>query len=301
LPSWKAWPTGGVCTIVYESLAGRRDPDHSIGRYHAPHCSVHFEMRSAVALSLVCVLAAGSQTPQQWGQRQRPGGCVPPENTPSDFAFYFTRAVYSDYSRWGRRSWSTDCPAADRHFVVGLRRLTDIDVFDQQHLVPLEDPGLRHFPLLYAVEVGRMALTDEEIKGLRSYLLAGGMLIVDDFWGSREWANFEREISGVLPEFPIVELPRDHAVLGTFYHIKEILQVPNVGNAVRGGPTWEQDGYVPHLRAIFDDRDRLLVLINWNTDLGDAWEWADDPYYPLTYSNYAYRLGVNMVLYGMTH
>jgi len=185
--------------------------------------------------------------------------------------------------------------------VVGLRRLTDIDVFDQQHLVPLADPGLRHFPLLYAVEVGRMALTGDEVKGLRSYLLAGGMLIVDDFWGSREWANFEREISGVLPEFPIVELPRDHAVLGTFYHIKEILQVPNVGNAVRGGPTWEQDGYVPHLRAIFDDRGRLLVLINWNTDLGDAWEWADDPYYPLTYSNYAYRLGVNMVLYGMTH
>jgi hypothetical protein len=227
--------------------------------------------------------------------------CVPPDTTPPGLAFYFTRAVYNDYSTWGRGSWSIDCPEADQHFVYGLKHLTDIDAFDSQHLVPLEDPALRNFPFLYAVEVGRMALSDSQRVGLRDYLLAGGMLVVDDFWGSREWANFEREISLVLPEYPIVELPLDHPLLSTFYHIDSILQVPNVRNGINGGPTWEQDGYVPHLKAIFDDRGRLLVLISWNSDLGDAWEWADDPFYPRVYSNYAVRLGVNMVLYGMTH
>lgn len=256
-------------------------------------------MRLVVLLPLVCLLVSGSQEPQPWMQRR--GRCFPPDTTPPGFAFYFTRAVYTDYTGWGRGSWSTDCPEADQHFVIGLKRLTDIDAFDLQHLVSLENPELRRFPLLYAVEVGRMALTDAEVAGLRGYLLAGGMLMVDDFWGSRQWENFEQEIRRVLPEFPVVELPPDHPVLGTFYHIDEILQVPNVGNGVRGGPTWEWDGYVPHLRAIFDDHERLLVLISWNSDLGDAWEWADDPFYPLQYSNYAYRLGVNVVLYGMTH
>jgi hypothetical protein len=256
-------------------------------------------MRLAALVPLACLLATGGQGPQ--ARMQRRGVCVAPDRTPAGFAFYFTRAVYHDYLRWGRSSWSTDCPEADQHFVIGLKRLTDIDVFDLQHLVPLDDPDLRRFPLLYAVEVGHMALTDSEVAGLRDYLLAGGMLMVDDFWGSREWASFEGEIRRVLPEFSIVELPLDHPLLGTFYHIGEILQVPNVRNGVRGGPTWEQDGYIPHLRAIFDDQGRLLVLISWNSDLGDAWEWADDPYYPLKYSNYAYRLGVNVVLYGMTH
>jgi len=105
----------------------------------------------------------------------------------------------------------------------------------------------------------------------------------------------------VLPEYPIVELPMDHPLLDTFYQIDTVLQVPNVRQGRWGGRTWEQDGYVPHLRGILDGEGRLLVLISWNSDLGDAWEWADDPYYPILYSNYAYRLGVNLVLYGMTH
>jgi len=166
--------------------------------------------------------------------------------------------------------------------------------------VALDDPELRRFPFLYAVEVGRMALTEAEVDGLRGYLLAGGFLVVDDFWGTREWENFESEMRRVLPERAIVELPQDHPLLNTFYGIDSIVQVPNVGNGMRGGPTWERDGYVPHLRAIFDDGGRLMVLISWNSDLGDAWEWAENPHYPLPYSNYAISLGVNLVLYGMS-
>ncbi len=133
-----------------------------------------------------------------------------------------------------------------------------------------------------------MSLGPEEIEGLRSYLLAGGLLVIDDFWGAYEWQNFEYEIRQVLPEFDIVDLAIDHPIFTTFYEIEEIIQVPNVGNGIGGYRTHERDGYVPVVRGIHDENGRLMVIINWNTDLGDAWEWADDPYYPLKYSTYAY-------------
>jgi hypothetical protein len=151
------------------------------------------------------------------------------------------------------------------------------------------------------LEVGYMQLTPAEVEGLRDYLAAGGFLFVDDFWGQYEWENFEWEIHKVLPGSEIVELSTDHPLFETFYDINEILQVPNVGNARNGYSTGEKGGDVPHVRAIFDETERLVVLINWNTDLGDAWEWAEDPYYPLTYSNYAYQLAVNAIIYAMSH
>jgi hypothetical protein len=208
--------------------------------------------------------------------------------------------MYTSYGRWGRGSWAVDFPKADVQFLYALRRLTGIDAYELEHPVALDDPALRRFPFLYAVEVGRMALTEPEVEGLRGYLLAGGFLVVDDFWGTWEWENFESEIRRVLPEYPIVELPVDHPLLNTFYGIDSIVQVPNRRQGMWGGPTWENDGYVPHLRAIFDKADRLMVLISWNSDLGDAWEWAEDPRYPLPYSNYAISLGINLVLYGMS-
>ncbi|MFQ5704861.1 MAG: DUF4159 domain-containing protein [Gemmatimonadales bacterium] len=220
--------------------------------------------------------------------------------------FYFTRAEYSG-TRWGygrgygRGSWATDWPKADIQFLIGVKRLTNIDAYDYDNPVRLDDPKLRRYPFIYALEVGYMNLTEGEVVGLRSYLLAGGFLVIDDFWGTYQWANFEVQIKRVLPEFSIVDLPLDHPLLNAFYNIDEILQVPNVGNGRRGGPTWEQDGFVPKLRGIFDDRGRLMVVINWNTDLGDAWEWAEDPWYPLKYSNFAYSLGINMIVYGMSH
>lgn len=214
--------------------------------------------------------------------------------------FYFTRAVYSGY---GRRyaSWSVDFPKADIQFLIGLKRLTNIDAYDLENPVRLDDPNLRRYPFLYALEVGFMALTEAEVEGLREYLLAGGFLVIDDFWGSYQWANFESQMARVLPEYKIEDIPMDHPMLSVFYEIDELVQVPNVGLGRMGGRTWEQDGYEPALRGIFDENGRLLVVINWNTDLGDAWEWAEDPWYPWYFSNYAYKLGVNMILYGMTH
>ncbi|MSR23180.1 MAG: DUF4159 domain-containing protein [Gemmatimonadetes bacterium] len=220
--------------------------------------------------------------------------------------FYFSRGAYPSGFRQGRRggggSWATDFEKADRQFLVVLDQLMNIDAFPCENVVYLDDPHMRQFPFVYMVSVGRMGLTPPEAEGLRSYLLQGGLIFVDDFWGTREWDVFQNEISRVLPEYPIVEIPPDHLIFRIVYPIREVLQVPNVGNA-RRGPTYyyEQDGYVPHLRGIFDEKGRLLVLISWNSDLGDAWEWAEQPDYPWDRSNYAFQLAFNAITYAMTH
>lgn len=236
------------------------------------------------------------------GRRMEPG------ELPGSKPFYWTRAVYSGYGRgWyggggrGGGSWATDFPKGDRQFLVVLKRLVRLNAYDWENAVRLDDPQLRRFPIIYAVEVGRMDMTEPEVEGLRSYLEHGGFLIVDDFWGSREWAVFEHNMRRVFPEKPIVDLPLDHPLFSSFYDIEEIIQVPNINNAAGGYRTHERDGTTPYVRGISDDKGRLMVVINWNTDLGDAWEWAESPYYPLNFSTYAYELGANMIVYGMTH
>ena len=218
--------------------------------------------------------------------------------------FYFTRMAYSAGGmgrRWRRQSWATDYPKSDRQFLTVLERLTGLDIFLEEHPRLLTDEHLNRFPFLYAVEVGAMSMSPEEAAALREFLLRGGFLVVDDFWGTWEWENFEFEMQKVFPELPIVNVSLDHEIFHNFYDIEEIIQVPNVGNGVRGYSTHERDGYEPFVKGIFDEEGRLLVIINWNTDLGDAWEWAENPYYPLKYSTYAYQMGVNFIIYAMSH
>ena len=229
--------------------------------------------------------------------------------------FYFTRGIYTSDSRWGSYgfgyrdgsrdsypggSWRVDYPKADRQFVFGLRRMTILDAYESENPIYLTDQNLSRYPFLYMLEVGNMTLTEQEVESLRRYLQVGGFLFIDDFWGSWEWMAFDREISRVLPGAMIVDLPLEHPLFHSFYDIEKIEQVPSI-RIVNGGPTYEQDGFIPRVRAIFDADDRLMVLINWNTDLGDAWEWVDNPYYPLQYSNFAYQLAVNAILYAMSH
>ncbi|MFV1986706.1 MAG: DUF4159 domain-containing protein [Gemmatimonadota bacterium] len=224
--------------------------------------------------------------------------------------FYFTRAVFSGGRGFrGRGAWSTDYPKADRQFLFVIRRLlTLLDAYEWENPVRLDDPQLRRFPFLYALEVGFMDLTEPEVEGLRSYLEAGGFLVIDDFWGARQWANFEYQMSRVLPDRRIIELPLDHQIFHQFYDIDEILQVPNIGNGVRGGSYAECAGCPPRVFAILDDQDgvvdeadRIMVVINFNTDLGDAWEWSENPMYPFRESSYAYELAINYIIYAMTH
>jgi hypothetical protein len=230
------------------------------------------------------------------GTTQSPGSSIPePE-------FTFVRAVYTSLRPWGYyKGWYTDWPKADRQFLLGLQRLTSIRVAREGKTIPLTDPELYKYPFLYSVEVGQWDLSDEEVSSLGEYLRRGGFLFCDDFWGSLEWANFERNMRRVLPEGRIEDLPRDHPLFHAYYDIQEIIQTPNVGNAIERRPTYEQDGFVPHCRGISDEKGRLMVVINWNTDLGDAWEWADLPGYPARYSTYAYQVGINAIVYAMSH
>jgi hypothetical protein len=235
-------------------------------------------------------------------------------DAPGRREFHFTRAMYTD-NRWGGNvlgdggpAWSIDYPLADRVMVAVATRLSNLDACVWENPISLADPDLRRFPFLYSLEWGFATLTEAEVEGLRGYLLAGGFLMLDDFWGTAEWASFERQMRRVFPDRPIVEIPEDHVLFRTFYSMDgEIIQVPNVGNGravgarIPGATTSERDGYVAHLRGIFDDSGRLMVAINWNTDLGDALEWAEDPNYPLSFSAFASRLFLNHIMYAMTH
>ena len=265
---------------------------------------------SAVALTLLTAAPSHWDDPSSEVRLPRAGEPVEQASQQAKGVpreFYFSRTIYTDYGsgfrrRRGRGSWATDYPKADQIFLSFIDRLLpNLDAYEREHTIRLDDPEVRRFPYLYMLEVGRMDLTEPEIVGLRDYLLAGGFLVIDDFWGSREWANFEYQIQLVLPGYEIVDLPLDHPIFTTFYEIDEILQIPEVNRGRNGGPTYEQDGYIPMVKGIHDEDGRLMVVINWNTDLGDAWEWADDPYYPIKYSTYAYEMGVNMIIYAMSH
>jgi hypothetical protein len=218
-------------------------------------------------------------------------------NTDRDREFYLSRGAYSGR---GRSGWATDFEKADRQFLVVLRRLMPIDAYPCENPVLLDDPNLRRFPFLFMVEVGSMGLTPGEVEGLRSYLLAGGFVLIDDFWGTQEWNNFAYEMSRVLPEYEIVEVPMDHSIFNVVYPVEEVLQVPSI-NRAQSGIYSEGDGIIPHMRGIFDEKGRLMMAISWNSDLIDAWEWAEHPDYPWDRSNYAFQVGFNLIVYSMTH
>ena len=220
--------------------------------------------------------------------------------------FYFTRAIYSGSRGWwgrrGRGSWSTDFPKADRQFLFILHRLLQmLDLHEWENPVSLADPELRRFPFLYMLEVGYMNLTDAEIEGLRGYLEAGGFLVVDDFWGEEAWYNFEYHMSRILPGRRIEPIPLEHPIFHQFYDIDEVVTVPSIGNAARGRYEECWGPCTPTVSGIFNDRGELMVVINHNTDLGDAWEWSENPYYPIDRSTYAYELAINYIIYGLSH
>jgi len=222
--------------------------------------------------------------------------------TAGRYPFYWTRAVYSGYGRrgffGGGGSWAVDFPKSDQQFLIVLKRLVRINAYDWENPVSLADPALRKFPLVYMLEVGGMDLTEAEVEGLRGYMDAGGFVIVDDFWGDREWAVFEYNIRRVQPDRPIVDIGLDHPIYSAYYTIDHVEMTPAIGNTVQRTECW---GCETQIKGMYDDDGRLMMMINFNTDLGDAWEWAESPAYPLDISTYAYEIGTNMIVYAMSH
>jgi hypothetical protein len=199
-----------------------------------------------------------------------------------------------------RDSWPTDYPKADRQFVQGVRRLTRVHTRSKEEIVNLDDDSIYRTPWIYAVEVGHWGLTDAQCARLREYLLRGGFLMVDDFHGSQEWAVFMATLNKVFPDRTVANIEDGDPIFHVLYDLGERYQVPGIQYWFTHH-IYEKDGYEPEWKAIYDDRGRVMVAICHNMDLGDAWEWADHPAYPERYASLAYRVGINYIIYSMTH
>jgi Domain of unknown function (DUF4159) len=206
----------------------------------------------------------------------------------------------SDWTR-GASSWTTDYPRSDRHFATALRRLTRVHARSVEQPVNLDDgDDIYHWPWLYGVEVGHWNLSDAQAKTLREYLLRGGFFMCDDFHGSYEWAVFMESMKRVFPDRPVVEIENKDQIFHSLFDLDDRYQVPGA-QFLYTGRAYEQDGYDAHWRGIYDDKGRLMAAMCFNMDLGDSWEWADEPQYPEKYSALGIRIGVNYVIYAMTH
>jgi hypothetical protein len=200
--------------------------------------------------------------------------------------------------RLGLSLWTQDYPRADRHFSQALRRLTRIHVRSVEQPVNLDEGEAYDWPWLYAVQVGEWGITDQQARELRDYLLRGGFFMADDFHGALEWQVFEESMHRVFPDRTIVDIPDSDPYFHTVYDLDERYQVPGAAHLRLG---YKNDGIGAHWRAIYDDKGRIMVAISFNSDLGDAWEWADSPEYPEKFASLAIRVGVNSVVYAMTH
>ena len=215
------------------------------------------------------------------------------------FGFYGSRRG-SDW-REGYSMWTQDYPRADRHFLQAIRRLTRIHARSVEQPVNLDDgDDVYNWPWLYAVQTGQWKLTDSQALKLREYLLRGGFFMCDDFWGEYQWANFMESMSRVLPGRPVVDLPEDDPILHSVYDLADRYQVPGA-RYVYTGVTEKCENCPARWRGIYDDHGRLMVAITFQSDLGDSWEWADDPRYEERFSALGIRIGVNYIVYAMTH
>jgi glycine/D-amino acid oxidase-like deaminating enzyme len=203
--------------------------------------------------------------------------------------------------REGGTSWTQDYPRADRHFALALRRLTRISARSVEEPVNLDDgDDVYDWPWLCAGEMGDWKLTNSQAKKLREYLLRGGFLMLDDFWGPEEWGRFMESMRLVFPDRPIVEIEDKDSIFHTVYDLDDRYQI--LGQwALHGRMTYRSDGTVAHWRGIYDDHGHIMVAMSFNSDIGDSWEWADDPRYPEKFSALGIRIGVNYVVYSMTH
>lgn len=201
--------------------------------------------------------------------------------------------------REGLSLWTQDFPRADRHFVQAVRRLTRIDTRSVEQPVNLDDgDDVYNWPWLYAVQVGEWGITDPQARKLRDYLLRGGFFMADDFHGTLEWRAFQESMQRVFPDRPIVDIPDSDPIFHTVYDLDDRYQVVGAEHLRTGH---KKDGYVARWRGIYDDKGRVMIAISFNSDIGDSWEWADDPRYPEKFSALGMRIGVNYIVYSMSH
>lgn len=280
------------------------------------------------------LLAAGVASAQRWGRggrgfgggarymdgesirtaREMPSGSTgtPTWEYPKAFendVFTFTRIRYQSggWGRGGRGGWQTDMPDSDLNLSWRLQQMTSMKVDPNGRVINASDPELADFPFVYIVEPGSLAFTDGEALAMRKYLLNGGFLMLDDFWGENEWENCAEQLKLVFPDKHFEEIPLTDPLYKCVFQIKEKAQVPNVDLGTRSqydGVTWErEDAQEVHHRGIYDDKRRLMVIATHNTDNGDGWEReGESAYYFKQFSERtAYPLAINILFYVMTH
>jgi Domain of unknown function (DUF4159) len=267
-----------------------------------------------VAAAVLCVLL-GIAYAQGFG---RPRAEMTGSATAPSSEFHFIRLEYTDLPQYHRRFsyssrdgrgegwWLMDWPDADEHFTTGVQRLTRVDTGEPRHL-GLSDPKLFDYPWIYATQVGWWDLSDTEVTRLREFLLKGGFLVVDDFYEGEQWEVFRRTMDRVLPGQSITVIPETDSMMHVLYDIydKDRTFIPGTRH-LRRGPggslvIQQPPGTEPSWRGMYDIHNRLIVAINFNMDVADAWEYADHPQYPEAKTTLAYRFGINYILYAMTH
>lgn len=239
---------------------------------------------------------------------------LPPDyKNPAEFIFgrlMFPSHGYNGFGRFGRggnwlegaTAWTVDYPKGDRIFTSIVRRLTRVDIRSvEQPVSPDDDDDIFYWPYLHAALPGAWSLNEEQAAKIRDYLMRGGFLFCDSFFGTDEWEGFREGIDMILPGRPIEELEDNDPVFHTLYNLRERVQIPNFRALMGRGTPYRADGIVPHWRAIRDDKGRVIVAIAFNNDLGDAWHMADDPRYPEQAASLGMKLGINAVVYAMSH
>lgn len=230
-----------------------------------------------------------------YGGRNRRESIQP--NPAYDGRFSFVRLRYGpDYGFVAQSiPWSHDYPTGEQHFMKILNELSLLNPHvDETSILPLDSPDLCKYPVAYMAEPGFLTLTDAEVAAFRTYLLKGGFVIFDDFAERRGgWDNFEMQMRRVLPEGRFVDLDASNPIFHAFFEIPNLDIIPQY-----------YDTGKPIFRGIYENNDpakRLLVMVNFNTDISEFWEFSDTGLKPIDESNEAYKLGVNYIIYGMTH
>lgn len=282
-----------------------------------PHRSSSRQHTLACVLLLIVALAALASAQREFGQRfHLPEGerAYPPRYPPKDFedgTFMICKLQYTSvrFEAMGI-GWSTDYPYAGINLMIRMSELTltpitkNDDDEPNYWVVRLTDDALFRCPILMGSDVGTMGLSDPEAGRLRDYLLKGGFLWVDDFWGTPAWTQWSQEIHKALPGYDIFDIPADHPIRHMLFPIDEVEQVTNINHWLRTHNTSERGADSPHadFRGIADDKGRLMVVMTHNTDFGDTWEReSENREFFERFSRKGYALGVNVLLYAMTH
>lgn len=263
----------------------------------------HYTQQLGLAISLLLYACAIANKPV-FAQVANPPSAQGPSNELHLGRLFYKPAISGDWGP-GREWWRIDWPEAEHHFIGGIRRYTSIDVAEDSAHISLLDNSVFDYPWLWVQQVGRWSLSERELTTLSEYLQRGGFLIVDDFHGPEQWNRFANVMQRVLPGYTIDDVPLESSLMQIHFAMQQTVQIPGRRHVFGFDSNNEAIVRMPHSpsqwKGIYDELGRLMVAINFNMDVGDAWEHANDPGYPAAMTSLAYRMGINYVIYAMTH